>query len=309
MKKIIILTTILILFGASLTVFAQSRALSVEYKRNKDGSYDFYYKKNDPGSFTLTVKLSKLKNTQSSGYNGIVKGSYGKLFKLRPIHDKVPISFSYTSSYIRGAVNPKVDKDFVYIFPFGKGKTVDVDEHDNLGEKYFDKTAPKNWKSYAFKLPSSDTVYAARKGVVVDVINLYQPDTLNNYRYMRKRNRILIEHADGTFVSYSGFIKDKIFVRVGETVYPQTPLGTLDRYDARETYYLSFMVYFLTRENNRTASKREYLTPWFYTSEGKLQLASGEEYTVDFNNEILTQELTRREKKKRIKNKKSGKGK
>ena len=319
MKQIIkYCLAIIFIFGINIDLYAQQRTISVEYKRNDDKSYDFYYRKKDPGSFLLNVKLSKLKNTQSSGYKGVVKGSYGKLFKLRPIHDNTSISFSYTSSYIRGVPNPKVDKAFVYALPFGKGKTVDVNELTNLGETYFGEAPPKNWKAYEFKLPSSDTVYAARKGLVVEIVNLYRADTLNTYNYTRKTNRILIEHSDGTLASYSGFMKDKIIVRKGQTIYPQTPLGILGRYDNRNTYSLRFSIYFLSNTNLGVKRKKnapdpksryEYITPYFYTPEGKSNLIPGRKYTVDFNDVLLTHELSKREIKKLRKNKKSsGKG-
>ncbi len=319
MKKTVhYLILIILVSGIALNVNAQSKVITVEYKKNDDNSYDFYYKKQKHGSYEISVKFTNLQNSLPSDYKGVVSGSYGKLFKLRPMNDKRSISFSYSYSYRRGSPNPKADNEIVYTLPFGKGKTVHVNEMTNLGEQFFEKAPPKNWKAYQFTLSSPDTVHAVRKGIVIEVTDLYEADTLNSYTYSRKTNKIIIEHPDGTLASYSGFMKSKILVKEGQTVYPQTSLGILGRYDNRKTYYrLAFMAYFLSdssmgkkskKNSSASGSSYEFITPYFYTSEGKLILAPKKEYTVDFNDDILTQELTRREKKNFQKKKKSRKG-
>ena len=45
-------------------------------------------------------------------------------------------------------------------------------------------------------------------------------------------------------------------------------------------------------------SSNAYLTPYFNTTEGAIKLKDRNEYTVLFNETILFQELTKREKKK-----------
>ncbi len=59
------------------------------------------------------------------------------------------------------------------------------------------------------------------------------------------------------------------------------------------------------RENetliNRTY-RTKYLNPLFITDKGVVQIESGKEYKSTFNEDILLQELTRRERKKYKKN-------
>lgn len=40
-----------------------------------------------------------------------------------------------------------------------------------------------------------------------------------------------MEHEDGTIAIYNGFKKNLIFVKLGQTVYPQTELGVIEEFN------------------------------------------------------------------------------
>jgi hypothetical protein len=305
---------IIIAFAFSFDAFSQLNPITVKYERKDDKSIDFYYEKEIPGSFYLTIEFSNISNTHTTGFKGNVSSWTGRLFSLRPINPNEHINFSYKYSYIRGASNPKADKSFTYVLPFKEGRTIKAVESPNLGENFFNNIPPKNWKSYQFNLPEPDTVCAVRKGIVVKTVDKYNPDTTKVYNYSSNQNSILVEHADGTFASYTGFCKEKIFVEPGQIIYPQSPLGVLRRIDKRPLYRLCFHIYFLIStdlESKRDEtmltrkSMNEFLTPNFYTSEGVLKLKEKEKYTVAINEEIYSHELTRKEKKKMKKHSKA----
>lgn len=288
----------------SVNAFSQTKTIQIETKRNADKSVDFYYNKSEPGSFLLSIKFKKLDNASSRDYQDVVKGIGGKIFSLQPINKNYGIGYSYTYSYIRGVINPNVDSLYVYILPFEKGKSVSVIESNFLGSSYFGSDSPKNWKAYHFKGIDCDTAFATRKGLVVKVIDNFENDTLSYYT--SKQNEIVVEHQDGTFARYTGFQKNGIFVENGQTVYPYTSLGILIKNTNSESE-LGFMVYFLTDSitepdpkqtlNNQT-SRNEFLTPLFYTSEGKQKLQNRSSYIVDFDDSTLFLEYTKRELKK-----------
>jgi len=85
--------------------------------------------------------------------------------------------------------------------------------------------AEKTWKAYVVNLQTPDTVYCMRKGIVVDIKRGENSDTSMEKAYTSKTNQILVEHNDGTYSKYIGFDNDKIFVKLGQTVYPQSQLG------------------------------------------------------------------------------------
>ena len=311
MKKIIfVLTAFFTIIGINNKLFSQNNNITVTHKRNPDKSVDISYNKELPGSYYLKLVFPSLDNCYPTKFEGVIKNSSGRLIKLKPINSERNIKFSYTYSSIRGIPNPKVDSLFNYTLPFKKGKKVTIYEASNLGEKYFGSEKPSNWKSYIINSKSPDTVFCMRKGIVIEIINKFKADTLSQKSFTSKRNRIIVEHSDGTYASYTGFNKESISVKLGQIVYPQTQLGTMEVLN-KGNYRLSFDVHYLIDNNlerqkkqtlKNRKSQNEYLTPYFITKNGAEKITSNKEYTVFFNETILFQELTRREKKKYKKN-------
>jgi hypothetical protein len=178
MNKIITFAYLLMLiFGLPTLTVAQSQDIVITYEKGSDNSITFNYEKKVPGSYTLSVKLTQLQNTIASDYEGVIQNSTGTLFKLRPQRADEGITFSYTYTYLRGNMSPKVDTSFVYALPFKKGKRLIPIELSFIGKTYFKDSEPKNWKAYRFSSKTPDTVCAIRKGIVIKIENKYQPDT------------------------------------------------------------------------------------------------------------------------------------
>ncbi|GAA4281609.1 hypothetical protein GCM10022260_20300 [Gaetbulibacter aestuarii] len=291
----------------SHSVTSQTQTISIEYKRNDDHSVEFYYNKSVPGSYYLSLEFNQLENSGYSGISRVVSNSKGYLFRLTPINPEKGIGFSYGYYYFRGNPEPKVDSLFTYCLPFKKNKGVDINESSNIGNTYLGFEKPSKWKSYIVFRKSPDTVCAMRKGVVVDLVNDFKTDKSLKYDFKSDMNSILIEHDDGTFASYRGFKQNSFLVTLGQTVYPQTELGTLDML-GEDDYRLYFNIHYtqLKREiedhleNKKSYS--EYLTPYFITTNGKTKLKQHEHYIVDCNETIFLKEFSKREKKKYRKN-------
>lgn len=298
-----------ILFNLFFSCFSygQKEDIEVSYEKLSTGNIILKYRKNVPGNIYLTLTFTELINSFSSGYRGVVSNPFGKLLTLKPQYRFKGIDFSYMISYVRGRPNPPADSSVILLLPFKKETRVAVTEVGNLEEKFFNNIRPKNWKVYQFRISGPDTVYASRRGMVVEVIDQYDVDTTMEYGYSSERNSILVEHQDGTFGSYSGFAKNSIFVSPGQQLIPGTPLGTIGRADKRKIYNLYFKTYFLTKpeivnKENKTLSTlrsmHQYYTPVFYTQNGNQKLKDGETYIADISDEIIIQELSRKEIRK-----------
>jgi hypothetical protein len=294
------------LLGINLKLFSQNQNITINRKVNSDKSIDLYYEKKLPGSYYISLEFSDVSNCDISEYKTVISGYSGNLVKLIPIDSKSGIGYSLKYYTIIGEPNPKVDKAFQYILPFKNGKKVKIYEAENLGEKYFESEKPENWKSYVVNSKTPDTLFCMRKGIVVKLTNEYETDTTTVKSFTTKRNSVIIEHSDGTFARYDGFNKNKIFVKLGQTVYPQTQLGIVDIFN-KNNYRVCFSIYFLWDKNlNSVAhssyknykSRYEFVTPNFLTQEGLITVESKKEYTSLFNETTLLQELTRSEKKK-----------
>lgn len=296
----------IIAFLFSQIIYAQKKNIEITYEIKSDKSIDFYYKKNVPGSYYVTLEFDELTNCNNSNtHKKVIKYSSGFLFTLKPSNKNKGISFSYKIKYIIGNPDPKIDNEIIYALPFKTGKTVKILEASNVGEKYFGSKKPIDWKSFIVYSNEPDTIYSMRKGVVIKVIDKYINDDKLNKTFTSERNRILIEHIDGSYASYKGFDKNQIFVKLGQKVYPHTVLGKLEKFN-KTNYRLDFNTFHylenLLDDKKSTLKNRnhktKYLNPNFFTDNINKKIESRESYNVSFNEEIKLQEFSRREKKK-----------
>ncbi|MRI64051.1 hypothetical protein EDM00_08630 [Ornithobacterium rhinotracheale] len=288
---------------------AQKRDINVTYKVNNDKSVTFFYEKDVPGTYLINVELTQLSNSiDARNYQVLAKDYSGQLFTLRPQDDKKGIGFAYSVRYIRGNPKAKADENIVYALPFDTGKNITVYEAQNVGEKYLGSEKPQNWKSFVVNTKEPETMYAMRRGVVVKVVDKYENDPNIKLKYTSKRNSILIEHPDGTYAEYEGFNKNQIFVKLGQEVYPHTPLGKSDRFN--DGYRSDFCVYhFLPSYSDRAPRNMKnknrdifFVDPLFLVNGEKKHLKNAESYEVDFNEDLKLQEFSKREKKRYKKN-------
>lgn len=295
----------LLLAAFHLLALGQSKEVDIRYVVNSDNSVDFFYDKDHPGSYTVSVDFSNLTNASYSDFPRVIKGASGKLFTLKPLNIDRGIGFSYNYTYIRGKLNPKVDNSFTYLLPFGKGTKTFVQELRNLNQVLFGRKLPTEWKAYQFTTSDTDTVRAIRKGLVIEVVDEYELDTISSYT--SKKNIISIEHPDGTIAEYRGFLKSEILVKPGDTVYPHTRLGLIGKPTDSHDNKLNLMIFFLTDDDIHGRARSnvynyesmyQFITPDFYSSKGKIKLSNNNSYTVDVKTDMVTAEMTKKEIKK-----------
>lgn len=306
--KIQYLLLLLTIVGLNFNLNAQSPQITIERTVNSDNSIVLSYKKEEPGSYFIYLNFSNVTNSYVSNYKTVIDGHSGNLLTLKPSNNKQSIGYALKYYVIFGRPNPKVDSLFHYVLPFKKGKKHTIIEASNLGEKYFDHEKPKNWKSYVINSTTADTICSMRKGIVVKIDNQYQ-NSSRGMIYTSKRNSITVEHSDGTIAMYNGFKKNLIFVKLGQSVYPQTELGVIEEFNSN-VYRADFSISFVSDKNFQSINmqslqnyknKYEFVTPYFVTEKGVEKLVSDIEYTSVCNETIFSEELSRSEKKKYLK--------
>lgn len=291
--KFVYLLLLLCFLLKNSNLSAQNQNISISSIENSDKSIDLLYEKKNPGSYTLTLEFSNVKNCNVQTYEKVISESSGFIMKLHPLNKDQNIIYSMKYNVILGSINNKIDSQFHYILPFKNGKKIQVYEAEYAGQKYFDLEKPADWKSYSVFTNQPDTVCSMRKGIVVFIDNQYDDNSVLNAQYTSRRNKIVIEHEDGTFAMYSGLKKNGIFVKTGQTVCPQTELGIIEKFNNTE-YRLDFNVYYLSKnifdsQNKQSKNAYLYLAPVFYTNEGEGQIKSGKDYIVSSNENILAQ--------------------
>jgi hypothetical protein len=303
MKKLILL-----LLFIPLISFGQKNIIDVDYVINNDNSVSFNYKKNVVGSYLVILEFSNLSNTRAQRrVSKILKNNSGSLFlKLKPINDENSIGFQYRTMYFKGSVNSKVNEDYPYILPFNKGDKITPRDLYSIENRYLNEEVPEGWKSYSFTFNEKKEVKAIRKGIVIEIKNTYTPDYSIEASFYSEQNSISIEHIDGTVATYKGFDKNTIQLKEGETVYPQTTLGQLVKYDKRDIYRLYLTLYSYTTKDNislfnlNSSDDYEitYLTPKFYVRNSLEILKDNNEYLVDFDEKTQFKEMRKKEIKK-----------
>jgi hypothetical protein len=190
--------------------------------------------------------------------------------------------YRYYYKIYRGNSVKKPNTDFIYALPVVVGDTVTATK-----EGYED-----GYQVF-FGLPT-DTVYACRSGVMCD-------DNLSGYPV--GLSQITLYHVDGSFSGY--VFKGKPLVYPGEKIKMGSPIAVVERY--LDKYSVCLSTYFLDR-NKVTSNfprKHTHFLPFFQTAnEGKAQLQNEKIYTCELTDEMRMQEMSKREKKKLLKNKK-----
>lgn len=302
MKNLIIFILLIQFFESH-----SQQKIEISYIENQDNSVSFNYKKNVSGSYLLVLDFSNLSNTQEQRrINKIVQNKSGSILKLKPINKENGIGFNYKYIYYEGNINSKINKDYPYILPFKKGEKVVPRELYSIENKYLNEKTPKGWKSYSFTFNQPKKVMAIRKGKVIEVKDIYTPNNNLEISYYSQQNSISIEHKDGSVATYKGFDKNKIMVNEGETVYPQTILGEITKFDKRNIYRLYLSLYsYTTKKNIRLSTIKSsddyeisYLTPKFFTKNSLNKLIDLKQYIVDYDEKTLFNEMKKKEIKK-----------
>ncbi|MGB2128226.1 MAG: hypothetical protein ACPHXR_01995 [Flavicella sp.] len=287
-------------------ILAQEKDIEITFKRNKNKTVDFFYKKNIPGSYYVKLEFSNLENCYESSVEKVLQKNSGRYVRLHPIDENQYITFSYRYSYVKGNPEAKVDSLFQYVMPYKEGKKIRVIEASSFKEKYLSVENSKNEKSYIAFSSSPDTICSMRKGVVLRVKDEFDSDSTLEHSYPSTLNTVLIEHADGTYASYKGFQKNSISVKKGQTVYPHTKLGVLSEFKKRE-YILRFSVFYknfnlsdIDKRNKLSNIKSSFVSfaPYFITENGVQQLQNMKFYISASSKEAVSAEMSRKERRK-----------
>ncbi|MDR0414435.1 MAG: M23 family metallopeptidase [Prevotellaceae bacterium] len=219
---------------------------------------------------------------------------YGKrqVATYRVRADATRYSYNYRYVMYRGNSEEKPQVDFIYSLPVVANSATTAAVVEN----------PEGYQ-LAFDLPS-DTVYASRGGVVCD--DNLKDNTVKGHKYFndnRRRSQVTVYHADGSFGEY--VVDGTSLVYPGQSVKMGSPIASVKN---TGKYLLLFSVYFLDKnklKNKDTGNKHTHFRPFFQTiNEGKSRLTNGVSYLCEYTDEMLMQDMSRRERKKFMETKK-----
>jgi len=303
MKKT--LTALFTLLGTCAWAQGERDALDLSSHYDDQGNAIIEVERHDGGTYSMILEFFDVSNLSIPKFYIRTVSSVGPILTLKPQDTKKSTSFRYRYQYVRGTVNPrKVNRDFIYRLPVSLATSIEARELLNAYTLYFSgKSHSVDFKAYQFIMERGDTVFAARKGVVISVVDKYDPITDRGEISMNsENNRVMVEHADGTIATYGVLAKGNIAVQPGDKVYPGTPIALAGTFDG-EVYQTRFMLYYLTDNLSRINSLTDYavtnhgIDPLFSTSEGATTLTHGTTYTPTASPELVAAEMTKRERR------------
>jgi hypothetical protein len=300
-----------VLFSQNKSQLYSEHKVEVHYEQDQNQNYVFYATNKELCDYTITIYFIVLDNLKSSmpvPYTGTVKPGRNNLFMLSPKYKSTHTNFRYDYSYIKGSVSNLVDPEFPYLLPVAHTKETEVFEFSPLSSFFGKDDPPSSWCAYGFKMADSDTIYAARSGIVVELNDKSDSKQTENI-FSREENYIEISHKDCTFGKYQVLKKGSALVKVGQQVYAGQPIALAGGKNYQIGPHVRFLVYYLPKLQKLPTGFDPQKIYWsyiplkFWVNGGKQSnLEEGKVYKSQHPESLITLEMSKREKKKREKN-------
>lgn len=298
-QKIIIRISLLLIFtcGWFSKGFAQEEPpFEISQVENEDGSVSFLSSSKEPRTITYLSIFYSLGNTEASRIQKYsLKGS-GEFLRLYPIDQTKKIIFKVAkTSFIPGKLDAVTDSNFVYRFPCSLKDSVKILLFRTLKKSLVKDTMETFPSGFVFKIKQGDTVFAARKGIVVKTQNklLLSDDTNPQYA-------LVIEHDDGTLATYFPIEEKLLMVKDGDIVFPGTPLARTGQ-PIKKRSGIALVISNPISNPSPTNNAKEiviqkYIFPLFATSNGPMKLKRTLYYKPTCSEEMITAEMTPKQK-------------
>lgn len=144
-------------------------------------------------------------------------------------------SYSYKYDYKIGNILAKHDDTYEYHLPI-------LLDSVQISQGYLNPHSHKEKYAIDFKVPIGTPVYAARGGVIANVINEHEKHCFRK-KCAKFNNKVVVYHNDGSFANYSHLKKKGTVVRKGQKV----KVGDLLGYSGNTGYssgpHLHFEIY------------------------------------------------------------------
>jgi murein DD-endopeptidase MepM/ murein hydrolase activator NlpD len=163
------------------------------------------------------------------------------------------------------------DSSYVYRLPYEKGST------HFLVQGYNSIFSHRGRLALDFKMKKRTPVLAARKGIVIRVVQDYKKGGIGK-RYVGKANLIVIRHEDSSQAYYGHITYHGSLVHVGDSIVQGQVIGYSGSTGFSAFPHLHFSVW------QTTSTGRKQLPTRFFTNKGILYLKPGNWYkAADFN--------------------------
>ncbi|MDR0230695.1 MAG: hypothetical protein LBI82_01060 [Dysgonamonadaceae bacterium] len=261
--------------------------LSDDFKQSQ-GQLTFHADNRDFCDYYLQISFLNTEGFSGmpTGTSAVVRPGEQQIMNYRVQESATRYSYNYRYAMFRGSIYKKPNVDFAYSLPVVNEETITAKIKENRDGYQLD-----------FELPT-DTIYACRGGVICnDELKDHTAKGYRNFNDSRSMSQITAYHDDGTFGEY--VFKGKSLVYPGKNIKMGEAIAIIQKDIAKNS--VLFSVYFLDKnkvKETNTGNKHTHFRPFFQTFDGKIRLENGKTYICEYTDEVLMQDMTKRERKK-----------
>lgn len=307
MKKTLLAFLLFLFVSAFLSAQQKVTVDRSSQKRPDETNIIFTGKNDNHYSVTLLLEVQNARYRLASDQVPVVKKISG--FSSQPLVTLFGSTNTpgYEYRWMQGCLRTK-PRNVSYLIPLGEGKSTTVYRLGNISDQYFDGEAPEGWASFAFSAEAGDTIYAARRGTVIEVEDYHPVSSSLGLAYTAQVNSMKVEHEDCTIGYYRLFKPKSTLAAEGFSVEAGDALGIVA---AGENYgigtHLQFTVYYakITRElllkyrsPATTPFENAYIDPKFALTTKPAQITDRQSVTVSHPIDVITEEMSRSQVKK-----------
>jgi hypothetical protein len=296
--------TILVFILFVLPSNAQLNLISLQTEYTSEGDAVIYSNSQAAVNYTLKINFNSLigyiSNVSNPHITNVNVGRYQitKLVKDKNAGSRI-INYGYT--YYAGKAYRKTPVSYIhYVLPITEGKTTKVTKVESISDLLGQKS-DNQFYTQGFTYNLGDTICATRAGSVYNINDQLKQGEGRDTIFTDSRNKIHIQHKDGTLGFYSILSPIKSLVQNGDFVIPGQPIAIFNK--SANKYTMLFSVYYLDEEKIRADVPKDVynaLPISYYLNENALstKLVENQKYDSKITPAIISEELNKREKKK-----------
>lgn len=269
--------------------FTRAQLVEVQANYNSIGDVDFIAYNNYQAPLFLNIDFADLENTtfnEPLPYIKRLEPGFNTLFTLQRELDADVPRFHYQIKYFRSNPLAKVNFDFPYLIPLAPGTEAQPFDVKNI-DGFWGALVPKGWLATGFVVTPGQAVYAARNGIVAEIIGA-ERNTDSQTWYNGWTNVITLLQPDGTLLCYRNVVDTKKKLKPGDKIFAGQQFGAI----APGSSELVLLIY----QNSLISDELLFIVPKFVTGNDKVEMISSSgKYNIVHPDKIRAMEMSKKE--------------
>lgn len=279
----------------SFSAFSQ---IKVKSERDDKGIITLTYTNNSKMTYTVLLEFPVLLNLSTSSGPRVIAVAYpgkGKLTTLRPVLSTRRTNYSYKYTYVKGNIYGKTKGEPIYLVPVKEGAMVRASSMTHIENVLQPKEKKDEYAGLAFLFDEEVEIVAPRKGIIA-AMSMENEGSSEKLDFNRSENFIEIYHEDGKITKIMVLKSGSQKVKLGQEVFPGDVLATSAGENYQHGKHVRMAVYVVVKDEEGSI-KNEAIPVKFAVEGQSFFLENYGPFEVTFPEEVITQEMTKKELK------------